>query len=118
LTSRVIVPDLTAILHANPLNHRGADLVDGNQTITHGGYWLRQLPDATLTAPATLTLDHTGMRPNFLWVIQRIDTTVHALTINNLAGTKIAFLDGGLKTSVLFRLDSRGLEQVGALPLL
>jgi hypothetical protein len=117
----VIVPDYTSLARVTPLNHRGADIAElatGNATITHRGRWQRDIPDGTLTADRELTLDHTGMLPNWLWVIRRLDDSAHSVTLKQLSGATICVLDAGLRVSVLLRLDERGLEQVGAMPLL
>jgi hypothetical protein len=114
------VPDYSALAYVIATNHRGADIAftAGAASITHGRKWLRQIPIGNVTEASTLTLVATGMTQNHLWVIQRLDPAAFAVTIEDASSNTLATMPSGWTGSVLFRLDERGLEQVGSLAAL
>ncbi len=71
---------------------KGADLVDGNQTIQVGGKRWRTLPVATLTNDAALRLGVTGAREGHTVLVTRLDVGAFTFTITDNGVSTIAVM--------------------------
>lgn len=86
---------------------QGADLVDGNQTITVAGNRWRVLPAATVTAPMTITIDDAGAVDGDEILLSRNGTEAFAVTVANggTGGGNVAICPAGSRAWVWAAFD-------------